>query len=316
MTLAARKTTLSLCVALAITVSALPAPAHGWWALGHMLVAEIALRHLKPEVARTVQRYSARLSESGPFPKTPDFVQMSAWADDLKGYGLTEMGGWHYTNKMYVHGNHTTTVNTEKKPNVETALRSHVKALKRSDAPPYVLQFALANVAHFYGDIHQPLHTTAMVSAKHPKGDRGGNDVSVMFRGRKMNLHAVWDSMCDGGEFDPERPLSASSYEKVRDIASDLLSRYNFSEKEKTQTNPSVMVGEGYQLAKTVVYDGVDNNTVLTDEYITKCRDTVQSRVTLAGHRLATQLNDVFSAPGVALESSLIYFLRFFDFFF
>ena len=40
---------------------------------------------------------------------------------------------------------------------------------------------------HFFGDIHQPLHTEAE--------DRGGNEVPVMFEGKRTNLHSVWDTL-------------------------------------------------------------------------------------------------------------------------
>jgi hypothetical protein len=40
---------------------------------------------------------------------------------------------------------------------------------------------------HFFGDIHQPLHTEAE--------DRGGNGIEVVFGGKRTNLHSVWDSV-------------------------------------------------------------------------------------------------------------------------
>ena len=40
---------------------------------------------------------------------------------------------------------------------------------------------------HFIGDIHQPLHTENM--------DRGGNEIEVLFDGKKTNLHSVWDTL-------------------------------------------------------------------------------------------------------------------------
>ncbi len=52
-------------------------------------------------------------------------------------------------------------------------------------------------VIHYSGDIHQPLHTTAEVSSKYPKGDAGGNFEhmpSPLIDG-VSNLHSVWDSV-------------------------------------------------------------------------------------------------------------------------
>jgi len=46
---------------------------------------------------------------------------------------------------------------------------------------------ALRFLAHFIGDLHQPLHVGSGC-------DRGGNDVVVSFMGEQHNLHAVWDT--------------------------------------------------------------------------------------------------------------------------
>ena len=46
------------------------------------------------------------------------------------------------------------------------------------------------------GDVHQPLHSTALFSARlFPDGDRGGNLIKTKQRG---NLHALWDGFLGG----------------------------------------------------------------------------------------------------------------------
>jgi hypothetical protein len=41
-------------------------------------------------------------------------------------------------------------------------------------------------VIHFVADIHQPLHCAN-------NNDRGGDDVSLMWKKRNTNLHEIWD---------------------------------------------------------------------------------------------------------------------------
>lgn len=41
-------------------------------------------------------------------------------------------------------------------------------------------------IVQFLGDIHQPLHTEALL--------RGGNSINVIFSGLSTNLHHVWDT--------------------------------------------------------------------------------------------------------------------------
>ena len=50
-------------------------------------------------------------------------------------------------------------------------------------------------IIHYVGDVHQPLHSAALVDSKYPSGDRGGNSESIPSKDGVGNLHAVWDSV-------------------------------------------------------------------------------------------------------------------------
>jgi len=55
--------------------------------------------------------------------------------------------------------------------------------------------FALRLIIHYVGDIHQPLHATALVDSHYPKGDAGGNFEHIPAQDGVTNLHSVWDSV-------------------------------------------------------------------------------------------------------------------------
>ncbi|KEG06304.1 putative p1/s1 nuclease [Trypanosoma grayi] len=238
---------------------------------------------------------SAKLSASGPFPKNPDFVQLSCWADDLRSYGLLAMERWHFTNTPYNPENIILNKSIVSTDNVVTVLQSLVTTLRRKNAPEYVANFALGNMIHFYGDIHQPLHTSTLVSPEYPEGDEGGNYIKVVFKGQSMKLHALWDSICRGPQPDPPRPLASSDYKQLMEFVDYLEETYKFTDEEKAETNVTLMAEQSYMYATTVVYPGVRNDTVIDDEYTKKCKDTAEARVALAGYRLAAQLNHLFA---------------------
>ena len=50
-------------------------------------------------------------------------------------------------------------------------------------------------IIHYVGDVHQPLHSTALVDSEYPSGDRGGNSEHIPSIDGVSNLHAVWDSV-------------------------------------------------------------------------------------------------------------------------
>ena len=54
---------------------------------------------------------------------------------------------------------------------------------------------AVRLIIHYLGDIHQPLHSTALVDHTYPKGDAGGNFEHIPAMDSVSNLHAVWDSV-------------------------------------------------------------------------------------------------------------------------
>ncbi|KEG12305.1 putative single strand-specific nuclease [Trypanosoma grayi] len=293
--MAGPKSRSSVLIAVAISILLVVSPVHAWWCTGHMAVAEIARRHLDPPVAALVEKMSAKLSASGPFPKNPDFVQLSCWADDLRSYGLRVMGEWHYRDTPYNPENIILNKSLVATDNVVTVLQSLVKTLSGENAPEYVDNFALGNIIHFYGDIHQPLHTSTLVSSQYPEGDQGGNLINVVFKGKAMKLHALWDSMCQSPELSLPRPLGSPQYKKLMKFVDYLEETYKFTDEEKAEKSVALMAKESFKYATTVVYPGVRNGTVIDDEYTKKCKDTAEARVALAGYRLAAQLNHLFA---------------------
>ena len=69
---------------------------------------------------------------------------------------------------------------------VVAALHNYTTRLLDADLSPAERAIAAKFVIHFVGDMHQPLHTENVA--------RGGNGIPVLFDGRNVNLHHVWDS--------------------------------------------------------------------------------------------------------------------------
>uniref|UniRef100_A0A0A9WV27 Hexokinase-2 n=1 Tax=Lygus hesperus TaxID=30085 RepID=A0A0A9WV27_LYGHE len=68
---------------------------------------------------------------------------------------------------------------------------------------------------------------------------------------------------------------------------------YKFTDAQKSEINSSIIAMESHRFAETVAYPGIDNGTVLSDTYKSQCTVVAQTRVTLAGYRLATILNTI-----------------------
>ena len=70
---------------------------------------------------------------------------------------------------------------------VVTAIANHTSRVADPDLPFWERGQSLRFMMHFFGDVHQPLHTENM--------DRGGNGIDVHFDGVRHNLHSVWDTL-------------------------------------------------------------------------------------------------------------------------
>lgn len=281
------KTLVFIAVFLAVSVNA-------WWCTGHMTVAYIALQNLNSNVKSTVESMASALSASGPFPQTPDFMQMACWADDLKSQGLEPMESWHFINQPYDPSNYPIQKWPIQEENVEVLIRQLDETLKKSSAPAWDLNFALGNLVHFYGDIHQPLHATELFSSVYPNGDYGGNLESVTVDGTSTKLHFIWDSICWEYSAELSRPLSTTDKATVTNFGDYLMNTYTFTSSQKSQYNSTIFAQESLQDAITYAYPGTYNGMTISAAYLAKCKPVAEGRVALAGYRLASELNYLF----------------------
>lgn len=282
---------------LAVALVALLAAsgAQAWWCMGHMTVTEIAKQNLDDGVYSQVESIFEALSAAGPFPKSPDFVQSACWADDLKSYGMSEMAQWHFINQPYNPSSYPIAQWPVQIENVETLIAQFDETAK-ANGPDYDLMFALGNLIHFYGDIHQPLHATELFSSTYPTGDRGGNLQDVTVDGTATKLHFVWDAICWQFPTDINRPLSSSDYQTIVNYANYLQQTYTFSSSQMKEWNSTVFALESYNDAVNTAYPGTYSGMTISSAYLAACKPVAEARVALAGYRLASELNYLFGS--------------------
>jgi hypothetical protein len=273
---------------------------NGWWCESHMLIAQVAKDNLDPEVLKKVNENIKWFSETNDFPLANDIVDVACWADDLKSKNkLYAMEEWHFINLPY--NPYNMTIPYFEKLNVVYETNEMGRALeelhKHKSVNEWVKSFSLANMIHFYGDVHQPLHATEYYNPKYfPNGDEGGLLFDIYIENYPMKLHFAWDSVCRKYIDAPTRPLNDSSRDMIENVASYLQQTYNFTDEQKQEYNMTKMALESYNYA--ILYAYVNNtiqiNQTLDSNYIANCIEISEMRLTLAGYRLASQLNYLF----------------------
>lgn len=217
-----------------------------WSAQVHTAIGDAVYRHLSTE-----QRayYDAMLGE---FPgESIAFRHLSAWVDsvrdeplalvfnralppNLSAHAQSSSTRWHYTNEYFLKkdGKKASACSPKNVGELEHAVRLVDNALKQKALTPAQEIRLIAFIMHFLEDVHQPLHTIALVrpNCRH---DRGGNFYCL--RKEKghcvLNLHQLWD----GGFSAAQRStfLRSASEEKISSLPLSMRLGLIFSESQQ-----------------------------------------------------------------------------------
>lgn len=160
-----------------VTVSA-------WGSLGHRTTAALALLYI-PSNHPARRLLSNLLHDQDPttaalFPDRIRYIPSFAYS-----------APWHYIdaqdNPPYQCGINMTRDCLPDAGCVVTAIANHTDRVADPNLPLWQRGQSLRFMLHFFGDVHQPLHTENL--------SRGGNEIDVHFDRVKHNLHSVWDTL-------------------------------------------------------------------------------------------------------------------------
>jgi hypothetical protein len=230
----------------------------------------------------------------------PDFVRSTNHGPEVHSYHRPT---WHYTNAFLVIPPATPPAASQD-VHILQALANAVETIKDHTRPAPERAVSLCWLLHLVGDLHQPLHTLALVTTNYPKGDRGGNELAIRSGDEPQKLHAYWDELLGG----------AKSYKGIAKI-SDSLSPPQTDVKNwpqyKTNKTFASWADESADDAVTVAYaDGslsfadwnaFNAHSILPSAvpqlgvpYEIQALDTAKRRVALAGRRLGDILKKLF----------------------
>jgi len=271
----------------------LPQLLSAWGANGHRVVAQICYDNLSP-AARL--RIDEALGDNL-------LAQVANWPDYIKAEkGWDFAKSWHY---MTVDTDRTITdvANAnERDPGVDdvregivlmtailkgdvTARNRMTTIMEENRVAPLAGSLeatALAFLIHFIGDVHQPMHVGK-------NRDQGGNRISVLYFGDRMNLHSVWDS----GIVEHEK-LSFTEFAAFATIHT----RSRKAEWENAPLND--WIEESIRLREDLyntLYDRTDRATGLPEfswDYQHDYLPIVEDRLAAAGYRAAALLNGIY----------------------
>ncbi len=220
-------------IGLLLLVALRPSQALAWNATGHKVTAEIAWQQLPPATRQSIvdtlrhhsffqQHFVERMPRDvvAGDKATQDhclFQQAAVWPDiarRLRGADREKYnaGMQHYidlplflddSDRVAPDGKITENTSSEYPTSIGPDDWNVIQGFKHSqaivadpDADAADKAVVYCWLLHLGGDIHQPLHSTALYSVEQfPTGDQGGNDIPLT-RGR--HLRALWDNLLGG----------------------------------------------------------------------------------------------------------------------
>lgn len=256
-------------IAQTVTLLCAAAVLGAWGNEGHQIVGKIAEANLTPKAKQAVDRILA----------TEDLPRAATWADRIRPFPEY---AWskplHYADLRRGESDFVFSRDCPNEGCVVQAIHEYAAALGDPGTPREMQLTALRFLAHFVGDVHQPLHAGFAE-------DKGGNDISVSFFGKTSRLHAVWDTGLI-------RRLDGNNWETT---AARLLASVKAAEKSEWTAglDPTEWANESHQLAVGVAYKARDGDT-LAEPYAQRATPVVEAQLKKAGIRLAAVLNQIF----------------------
>lgn len=276
------------------------APAWGWNAAGHRLVAAVAWRQMSPAAREKAvallhrhpayTKWSARSDEPTHYAA---FLESSSWPDDIRKDprfydeqsedptppfpGMADTARhkqWHYVDR-FPDGR-------LRAGELDRQIERLAGRLRDPRTPATDRAYALPWLIHLVADIHQPLHVGS-------RDDDGGNRVQIEnpFNRRHpiTNLHAWWDDL-------PGRPwLRGPKLERVADALVSALPRRPY------QGDVALWEKESRTLGREAAYPTTLGSVlpIITWDFQARSQAIANRRLAEAGYRLGRLLEDIFS---------------------
>ena len=261
-----------------------------WGPIGHRAIGLIADANLSPTAKTGIAQLLNRQT----------LADVANWADVVKVGPYYSATKWYHFDSVpdrvtYLQSLAAMTPEQKALGGLVEVILASKDIIKASNRTLSEKSDAIKFITHFIGDLHQPLHTGR------PE-DRGGNDIPVNWFGSKMNLHSVWDSgIILTGHKDIIKPQMSLEQASIA-YAQYLVKAYTTSRFVYQSTDTETWMNESISL-RAQAYDQLYNKD--QNRYLALNTPQVDSRVLMAGLRLADTINQIFAGLPIPPKETL-----------
>lgn len=255
-------------------------PAAAWGPIGHRTIAQIAQDNVSGRTSAQIREILGpeELPEASTVPDEERSNPEAFWSETA--------GPLHYVTLPV--GDTAEGLVHPPEGDAVTGLERFTATLRDPSASREDKALALRFIVHIVGDLHMPIHAGKT-------GDRGGNDVKVLWFDVPQNLHWVWDE-----GMIVRQQLSYGEYAarlEARTTPAQVIQWWD--------PRPATWIDESIVL-RDKIYPAtgpelglgtIESPVKLSYAYEWQWRPTMEQRLQQAGVRLAAYLDWVFAAP-------------------
>lgn len=320
----------------ALAIGLTPAtPGHAWWDGGHAQVVAVACSQMSsgrvfecaellewhPYYERDFMGVMPDSVRKGPALERATWLlaQAANWPDMVRSeehpaHEGHHHGTWHYVNfPVFLDDSDAAAFEGQLPANVSMdllngapadtmnvvqVLKWTLECVDDAKAPLEAKAIGLCWILHLVGDVHQPMHSTALFSEeKLPEGDLGGNRILVRGK-RTTNLHRLWDSAAGTADDFDDVLAAVEGYLKDRELT-------RAGERSADQLDVEAWARESHAIARKKVYTldllgmirtsdpnarGLYGPFTMEAAYFRTVEKTARVRIVEAGYRLGAVL--------------------------
>ncbi|MDX1705782.1 S1/P1 nuclease [Pseudidiomarina sp.] len=235
---------------------------------GHELFCQMAYELSQPATQRKLD------AMADAHPDYENFASICNWADHIKSDDRWGYASPHHYVNFARTADKVTELDCPSQGCILSAIMHHYNVLQYNQDS----WTSLAFLAHFIGDLHQPLHVSYA-------DDRGGNRAQLDFYGEPSNLHWVWDSgMLNKRGVEPMKQKVSALLNGVSPLAQAVaLKRETVLE----WANESAAITRG-------VYTDFSKYQQVDDSYTALYGPVLEQRLQQGAQRLAAVLDHIY----------------------
>ncbi|KAI8814280.1 S1/P1 nuclease-domain-containing protein [Cladochytrium replicatum] len=279
---------------LAMTALSCTSGVHAWGAVGHTIVANIAYSFLTSD---SISKLTSLGVSTTTFSTTSTSSSIGVWADQVKSQSAyswskvlhySDAGDNPPTSCSYSYSRDCADGKC-----VVGAIGNYTSRVCSSSVSNAQKAEAVKFLAHFFGDITQPLHICGKLT--------GGNDQSVTYDGSSTNLHSIWDTQMVESRMSDAYSNSLSTYVsslvtaiktgKYASVANGWASCTSSG-----TTCPEQWAADSDKLDCSVVWTSNVGSADLSGSYYNTAAPYIDQQLAKGGYRLGVWLNRILNS--------------------